>query len=222
MAFFVWTKMQSEGGQSLSAILALKEAERLAGGGIFWWGVGNSLGTAVKEAAKSARGTLPILFSMMRATPQRKDVNPGQVHLWTTWADATGAVHNVPAHVLEWSRGADNKKTHYALVCRAPTPLVIGDHGPFDPSRCRTHLGNPPGASQVTALLQGDLGEDHSPGTYHFGFRATLIEPWTVQLVNPRSLSSAERGLFASWKRGDNWRGFVAQFRGAEGGGPVS
>ncbi len=40
MAFFVWTKMQTESGMNLTAILALKEAERLAGGGIFWWGSG--------------------------------------------------------------------------------------------------------------------------------------------------------------------------------------
>jgi hypothetical protein len=35
MTAFVWTKMQAEGGQTLSSILAIKEAERLAGDGIF-------------------------------------------------------------------------------------------------------------------------------------------------------------------------------------------
>ncbi len=38
MPYFIWSKMQMESGLSLSQILVLKEAERLAGDGVFWWG----------------------------------------------------------------------------------------------------------------------------------------------------------------------------------------
>jgi hypothetical protein len=178
-------------------------------------GIGNSLGSAVREAAINSGGTLPILFSMMRTRPKRMDSHPEQVCFWTSWTDSTGAVRKTPSHVLNWSRGDDSKKFHYALVCHSTEPLTLGDHGPFDPSHCRTHLGNPPGGSQVTALLHADLDKDHSPGTYNFGFRATLVEPWTVKLVMPRTLSMEEREIHSSWKKGDDWRRFVERFRGA-------
>ena len=38
MPYFIWSKMQMDLGL-LSQILVLKEAERLAGDGVFWWGI---------------------------------------------------------------------------------------------------------------------------------------------------------------------------------------
>jgi hypothetical protein len=43
MAYFVWTRMQDEAGQTLHTIIRRKEAERASGNGEFWWGIGNSL-----------------------------------------------------------------------------------------------------------------------------------------------------------------------------------
>lgn len=205
--------MQAEGGQTLRTILGIKEDERQAGDGTFWWGVGNSLGTAVQEAAKNSGGTLPILFLMMPSKPQRRDSHPDQVFLWKFWEDRAGGKHYIRQHVLEWSRGAKNKKKHYALVCRLHEPLKIGVHV-FDQSRWLTHRGKRPGASQVTALLRGDLDGDHSQGDYCFGFRATLVDPWQVKLVDPQRLSPKKCKLLASWKKGADWGNFVAQFRG--------
>jgi hypothetical protein len=210
MSHFVWTKMQAEGGQQLTTIVPLKEAERAAGNGVFWWGVGNSLGKAVDQLAVQAGGTLPILFSMMRTTAQIKDAEPGMVFLWTEWEDRNGQIHAIPPHVLEWSRGAPGKKTHYALVCHSSIPLAIGDHGAFDPSRCRTYLGNRPADSIVTALLDGNLDGDHLPGTYHLGFRADLVRPWAVKLVRPRVVSPK---AIRSWAKGTDWRAFVDSIR---------
>src|SRR5580658_10260655 len=99
---------------------------------------------AVDQLAAQAGGTLPILFSMMRTTAQKRDAEPEMVFLWTEWKDRNGQIHPIPPHVLEWSPGAQHKKTHYALVCHSSVPLAIGDHGAFDPSLCRTHLGNRP------------------------------------------------------------------------------
>jgi len=46
---FVWTKMQTNAGESLENIIRRKELERKAGNGIFWWGVGESKGPAIKK-----------------------------------------------------------------------------------------------------------------------------------------------------------------------------
>lgn len=211
MSYFVWTKMQAESGQKLPTIISLKESERATGNGLFWWGVGNSLGKAVDQFAAQADGTLPILFSVMKAHPQKKDTEPEKVFLWTEWEDRSGQIHAVPPHVLEWSRGAANKKTHYALVCHSNIPLAIGDHGAFDPSRCcHTPLGKRPADQIVTTLLEDDPDADHSSGAYHLGFRASLVRPWAVKLVRPRAVSPE---AIRAWTKGGEWQAFVDSIR---------
>lgn len=214
MPYFVWTKMQTESGISLPAILALKEVERLAGNGVFWWGIGTSLGKSVQEHAEKAGGTLPVLFSLMLSRPQKRDAAPsGGVRLWTKWENiTTGQRDDLPSHVLEFSASHEKERSyHYALVCHSHTPLAIASHGAFDETRYKTINGKPPAAIQSTALLNGELYEDQTPGKYHFGFRATLVRPWVVKLVSPRKLSSSDTDLFEGWKGG--WRDFVARTR---------
>lgn len=212
MKHFVWSKMQAEGGQNLAAILDIKNAEREAGTGLFWWGIGNSLGPVVREIAIKEGGTLPILFSMMRTAPQKRDSNPEQVCTWKSWLDSAGVVHNIPNHILTCSRGHETKKSHYALVCHSSKPIALSSQL-FDPRRCLTHLGKIPGGSQVTALLQGELDGDHSAGAYSFGFRATLVEPWFVKLVNPQPLSLTQREMQTAWKKGGDWKQFLGQLK---------
>jgi hypothetical protein len=213
---FVWTKMQSEGGASLAKILALKEAERIAGKNVFWWGIGNPLDqAAVCKAARAANGTLPILFSRMHTPPQKKDAHPDRVLLWTEWEDPTGRTFKLPAHIFEWSRGYEGKRTHYALVCRSSERLEIGDHGPFDPKHCQQEKsGKTPASIQVTALLRGSISMEvnHYPGCYREGFRATLIEPWFVRLVNPRPLDASEQRMLQTWS-GEEWQEVVDRLR---------
>jgi hypothetical protein len=57
MTAFVWTKMGVESGETLPQIIQRKEAERIAGDGNFWWGIGTSLGAAVRDD-----GSLAVLF----------------------------------------------------------------------------------------------------------------------------------------------------------------
>ena len=210
---FVWTKMGAEGGQTLRKIVAIKEAERQAGAGVFWWGIGNSLGGAVRSAAMRSGGTLPIVFSTMLSRPRRTDSHPDHVFLWEEWEDAEKVVRPIPSHVLEWSRGQEGKKFHYALVCKSDEPLIIHDTTPFDSSKCLTEKGKKTGSSQVTALLEGNLDGDHSRGEYQDGFRATLVEPWFVKLTSPRYLSVDERDFQNSWNQGGDWNGFVRKLR---------
>lgn len=186
MDTFVWTKMGVESGEGLEQIVHRKEAERVAGSGQFWWGIGNSLGPAVRQAAKVRGGTLPVLFSVMLAKPKAIDSTPEAIWRWTGWEDEAGRAHVVPPYTKVISRGAAAKDRHYALVCYSDAPLSLARGGKrFDPARCRTLSGKVPGASQVTALLRGNP-DAHGSGPYEICIRATLVEPWAVKLVRPQ------------------------------------
>ena len=48
---------------------------------------------------------------------------------------------SIPKHVLDLGGNPDaegRRRPYYALVCRCDTEVVLGDHGPFDPSQCLT------------------------------------------------------------------------------------
>jgi hypothetical protein len=99
MAYFVWTRMQDEAGQTLHTIIRRKEAERASGNGEFWWGIGNSLGACVLSAAREAGGSLPVLFSMMLSRPAKADSHAETVWLFDEWRDRNGHLHDMPPHV---------------------------------------------------------------------------------------------------------------------------
>ena len=187
---FVFTKPGTEAGETLASIVARKEKERVAGNGIFWWGVGTSLGPALRKAAMEAAGELPILFVVHTtpARPKQHDKSPARVFMWTKWEDWDGATHDVPAHAVVTSRGDDLKRGHYALVCKSDHPLTFDTRGPaIDLACCKTALGKSPGTSQVTALVWGDPdAPDHRQGAYRVLFRARLVAPWQAKLVGYR------------------------------------
>jgi hypothetical protein len=182
---FVWTKMGVESGEQLIQIIKRKEAERIAGQGQFWWGIGTSLGSAVRAEARAQGGTLPVLFSTMLGRAKPADESPEMILRWTGWEDENGKSQSIPAHVKVISRGDASKAKHYALVCYSKVPLALGRDGKFNPNECRTvATGKLPGSSQVTALLRGSAS-GHFTGPYDICFRATLIAPWAVKLVRP-------------------------------------
>jgi hypothetical protein len=187
---FVLTKPGTEAGESLADIVARKEAERVAGKGIFWWGIGSSLGAAVCKAAQDAGGKLPLAFVLNNrpSRPKKHDISPAQVFRWTKWQDWNGSARDIPAFAHVTSRGHELKSAHYALVCYSEKPITFDVKGPaFDPSLCRTALGKRPGSSQVTALVWGDLNDpDHKRGQYRIAFLGTLISPWQAKLVSYR------------------------------------
>lgn len=185
MTSFVWTKMGVESGEGLAQIVKRKEEERQAGRGIFWWGIGSSLGPAVRAHARAQGESLPIIFSKMLGRAKAVDRFPAAVWRWTGWEDARGQAHNIPPHVKVISRGDPSKGRHYALVCHSAVPLALRDDGVrFDPTQCRTPSGKVPGASQVTALLIGS-SVGHAHGSYAIAFSAMLVEPWAVKLIRP-------------------------------------
>jgi hypothetical protein len=202
MAYFVWTRMQDEAGQTLHTIIRRKEAERASGNGEFWWGIGNSLGACVLSAAREAGGSLPVLFSMMLSRPAKADSHAETVWLFDEWRDRNGHLHDMPPHVVCLSRSSSRR---YALVCRSASPLTMSDHGAFSP---------PSKIRSTTALVQGDLdGEQHFPGHYHWGFRAELVEPWFVEMARPRELSREQRELLAGRSGFSDWSKIVGCLR---------
>lgn len=209
--YFVFSKMQAEAGQQLDDIIARKEAERCSGDGMFWWGVGNSLGQAVIVAARINDGLLPVIWSVMRSVPRSIDVAPKEVMLWTAYEDSHGRVQAIPDQIIVTSRHS-GRDHHYAMVCRSTVPLTIGDCGPFDPDRCRTPAGNVPGASQVTALLQGEFDGQAEDARYRIAFRAEMIQPWFVRLVRPRPLSLTAKSALDAW-RTEGWRATAHRVR---------
>lgn len=198
---FVWSKVEAEAGEGITGIVRRKETERLAGDGVFWWGVGNSLGPALHDAAAEEGGELPLVFSRMLSRPKAVDVDPGEVWVWTHFEDRRGGVHPVPEHVVVTSRGGEGKSLHYALVCVLDDPLGEGQKEPFDPTLCRTRNGKVPGPSQVTAVLRGDF-EGHTAGAYVIDMAAWLVFPYQMRLVRHRALEPAERLELATWSSG--------------------
>src|SRR3954453_23538599 len=133
--YFVCTRMQAYSGLPVTEVVKRREAERLSGRGVFWWVIGNSLGSKIYEIAKWNDGSLPVLFSLMLSKPNKADLMPANICIWNAWKDRNGDIHDIPEHVLGWSREIEPEQKLHALVCQSDTPLAISDHGPFAPSR---------------------------------------------------------------------------------------
>lgn len=217
-----WTRMHAESGQALDVILQRKEAERRAGNGVFFWGIGNPLGDKVAALARCVERP-QVLFSVMRSRPKRIDAAPAEVLLWTLFVDRHGSVRPLPDHVVVVSRGSAAgraKLAHHALVCRSPDPLQLGRHGTLNLSAFRNlGSGNPRvGNSQVTAILerQPAVGTNH----YHVDIVASLAPPYFVRLAGPAPLSADERALLdtaGARASGDpqKWTAFARGLRAA-------
>ena len=185
---FIFTKPGTEAGESLGDIVSRKESERSAGNGIFWWGVGSSLGDDLYKAAQQSRGNLEVLFiSHDRPSPPKSEnAHPERVVRWTKWIDSSGIHRDVPSFARVTSRLDDRKRLHYALVCFSEAPIIRHPSGRrFNPLICRTFgKGLAPGSSQVTALVRADLNSpEHQKGHYQILFQAKLIAPWQPRLV---------------------------------------
>ncbi len=79
---FCWTRFGTEAGQPIDEILDRKEQERAANSGMFFWGIGNSIGPSLRELLRCTPSP-EVLFSPTRSTPRREDVAPPAVVAWT-------------------------------------------------------------------------------------------------------------------------------------------
>lgn len=194
---FCWTKMGTEAGQGLGAILRRKELERQAGEGTFAWGIGNSLGTSPAFAKRATiDGEVDVLFSPMKSSPKAIDVRPSQLIMWLSYHSREAGLVDLPAHMLITSRGgtasSSEKRSHYALICMRQDE-ISADHdlGTIDAKRARNLVSlNPLGASQVTAMVKYDRTNTATPEKpYPVAFRARMHSEGFVRLGTPIALT---------------------------------
>ena len=194
---FCWTRFGTEAGQSIERILERKEAERRSNGGVFLWGIGNSVAPGIAELVRR-RDDPEVLFSPIKNRPRSADVNPACVASWTVGETLAGSQFDLPRTVSVLSRCGDEARCapHYALICSLDEPLVLADQGRLAFHALRNVVsGNPLGASQVTAVVRRVEVRDGEIGDYPVALRARLVAPYFIRLREPVTVDgAAERG----------------------------
>jgi hypothetical protein len=212
--WFCWTRFGAEAGQSIDKILTRKEEERVANGGVFFWGIGNAIGPSMLELIRLCDSPEAV-FSPIRSAPRREDAAPSSVVYWTGAETLAGEHYSLPecSMITSRSNGGGSATKHYALVCYRESPIeiaVASDKVEF--ARLRNVLtGRPVGASQVTAVVRHmpPAGRLECP-SYEVTFRARLIAPYLIVLRAPVALPSADR--VSTWENivRDAWSSKVA------------
>lgn len=183
---FCWTRFGPHAGESIEGILGRKDAERRDNGGVFLWGVGNSLAGAMGELI--AQTDHPqVLFSPIRGRPRAVDLSPSLVVTWTAYETMDGRWFPLPPGLRVRSHKRDHaaETAHYALVCSSESALAIGDYGRIDPRFLRNLVsGHPLGASQVTAVVER-LDAPTDEASYVVAMKARLVDPYFVRLREP-------------------------------------
>lgn len=186
---FCWTKYGSEAGESVRAILSRKERERRANGGLFLWGIGNSVAPGIRRLVSSEKNPR-VVFSPMRSAPKAVDAKPDRVVEWTRATDLNGADWRIPDGSVVTSRANSSqraKSAHYALVCWSDVPVddcLTDAVVVFDTLR-NLESGNALGFSQVTSVVQRLHGCGDATLKYPVGLVATLVFPYFVVLHEP-------------------------------------
>ncbi|WP_133866873.1 hypothetical protein [Azorhizobium sp. AG788] len=223
--YVCWSRMQAEAGQLLSDIVRRKELERLAGGGLFCWGVGNAPAAMTAVLAKLNQ-PVQVIFSTMKSRPKLVDVKPSRIVAWRKFFDQEGILRSLPRHVLVTSRAdsAKGPKTrHFALMCYSDRVLGLQNGCAFDPSAFRNAggTGAPVGASQVTALLRR-VSKSREETDYEVNLAAWLTAGYWVRLADPAELSPEFERINAMKKSSaEDWLEFVDWARrGIDRAGP--
>lgn len=184
---FCWTKMGAEAGQELDVIIKRKELERIAGEGVFAWGIGSSLGKAPTIARQTSKHEVEVFFTPMKSAAKEIDAAPSEVLIWTSYYDASGTLKNLPNHIVITSRGGVGKKAHYALICYSEHSLLDQQvELAFSAKHvCNFTTGNPVGASQVTSLVKIAEQPQTTMPDYNVKFRAKFYADGFVKLAHP-------------------------------------
>lgn len=187
---FCWTRFGTESGEAIEDIVARKERERLANGGVFLWGIGNSVGPAVRELVRHTSSPY-VAFSPMRSKPKSIDVSPPSLMTWTGATALSGDEWEIPEGSCVVSRGAGEgqraKTSHYALVCQSSEPLALDSSAGDLAYEALVNLlsGTKLGHSQVTAVVRRTSVGVASPTTYPVALMAKLVFPYFVRLHSP-------------------------------------
>lgn len=216
--------MGSEAGQTLSDIIRRKDLERQCGDGIFGWGIGNSVHSAIKHAKFAERvPVLEALFTPMKAAPKSIDSAPASIVIWLGYLSDEKDVKALPEHMLITSRGhsgkGEEKRGHYALICRSSDSLAPKRlEQSFDHRAVRNLVSsNPVGASQVTSVVRYRSTESRE-ATYPVLFRAELTCQAFVRLAVPVALTGDLLDLYravCASRRPQEWRIGIAALKAA-------
>jgi hypothetical protein len=185
---FCWTRFGTEAGQSMGAIVDRKEKERQANGGLFLWGIGNAVGSAITELAREYPEP-EVLFSPIKGKPRECDARPKSIVMWTHGETIDQRPYQLPQHSVVTSRFEESspKSSHYALVCFSMQPIELSQSGPTLAFNGLRNLvsGKHLGASQVTAVVT--VAHDATGGEvkYPIAFRARLVAPYFIRLHHP-------------------------------------
>lgn len=186
---FCWTRFGTEAGEKIDSILARKERERRATGGLFLWGIGNSVGPAIRELIRLEEHPM-VLFSPMRSKPKAIDTSPAGLTVWSEAQDLDGRDWQIPQGVKVTSRERSEtgraKLSHYALVCRSSSPLTVHNVASLRYEELvNLQSKNKLGASQVTAVVERLARATEESTTYPVAFLAELVFPYFVKLTGP-------------------------------------
>lgn len=195
---FCWTRMGAESGESLGDIVARKEAERVACGGVFYWGIGSSVGPAL-SALLCETDNPEILFSPIKSPARLVDASPSHVARWSAGRGLFGNELTLPPTARVTSRWdpARPQAPRYALVCASESPLVLSNRGEICTAELRNlRSGAPIGASQVTAVVRhhGTPTEGGSRSSYPVTLRASLVWPFLIRLADPAPVDQFRAG----------------------------
>lgn len=186
---FCWTRFGTESGERIEAIFERKEQERRNNGGVFLWGIGNSVRPSLAELVKHEPRP-SVVFSPMRSKPARADASPAEVLLWTSAVGLDGVSYALPHHSVVTSavRGDRLPRVHYALVCSSDSPIdEVNGSEVFRYSDLRNWSnGTAIGASQVTCVVRRERTSDDDGSEYRAALVATLCPPYFVRLGAPR------------------------------------
>ena len=203
---FIWTRMNTDGGELLANILRRKNLERESGKdeleNTFWWGVGENKAPAIWDwLVAGANGRPAVRFSKALGRAKRRDENPESCLLWTTYRifgaekRRYGAETPVPEHVVVRS---GKRKSYYALVCLARRKLGMSYTVELYRSQMRNlnkgkKVGQLVGPQQTTCVVEYNERTGKSTGgPYLFHMLAQSIHPYFVKMGEPRRLSDRE------------------------------
>ena len=198
---FCWTRFGAEAGQGIEKIIARKEAERIANGGLFLWGIGNAISPSIRKLLL-VEPQPEVVFSPIKSKPRKEDVSPSQIVVWTRGRTLNGDMYDLPDGSIVTSRFQERstKSGHYALVCASSSKLNVDSGGEcFSFGELRNFVsGNRVGASQVTAVVRKSR-EDTGGPSYTVAMRTKLVYPYLVRLINPVSIP---KRLFRHYSQG--------------------
>jgi hypothetical protein len=202
---FCWTKFGTEAGELPLSIFDRKELERRRNGGVFLWGIGQSIGPSLPDLLR-VTSTPEVLFSPIRTSAATHDVSPAQVVLWCDAIGYDGYRFRLPEYSLVTSRmdPARPRSGHYALVCEARSSILElegKDHCLALETLRNLRSGTPLGPSQVTAVVRRLCITGSIRTEYPVVARVRLIYPYLVRLTRaipvPESCRADRAGLAA-------------------------